>query len=210
MLDLFCEIAKDPFTELIDAHKVGNDEIRGYLGLYSLENDMNDGVAGYDIIVNFSETKYTSDYIDRLIEQFRIDFIEFVEKMSDDEFAAKKANTYYTDIYASNRAYMNFIQIKLQRNDFRCFDAKAEYIGGIDKREFMEFVRAHCFQDQWKLSIHIVRDPLDSCSYDGKLRMKSTRIRFVDSTAEQFVSDLQNFKLRCPSLMQKSEDEKSN
>lgn len=190
MMDLFCNIAAVPFEDLCDRFRVDTSRfwrsVRMHHDYYNY-----DGIIGYTIAISFTESDYKADYIDSLIEQYRSDLIEYVEKMSDEKFAGNEASVYSTRTNY-DLSFMYWNEIIMQEYDFGCFDATVKYLAAITKSEFIEFVRAHCLQEQYKLSIQFGRDPLAPC--DDRLSIISTPISLIDSTTERFLHDLQAFK----------------
>lgn len=190
MTDLLCHIAEEPFLEMCDAVE-GVRPLNGFFYRPSSDFYVNGFLDGYAFNVIFSESDHTANNIDGLIEQYRKDVIELVEKMSDKKFTESITNTYHN----CNADVRNWNEIILQQYDFEFFDAKAKYLAGITKREFLSFLRLHLFEEQRKLSIQIVRDQFalhDMCK--ESLCMLSTPITFVGSTPERFMSDLQSFR----------------
>lgn len=188
MTDLLCTIAVEPFEDLCEIYSQGDmDRFHGNL----FDSDFNewtyDCLGNYAFTIVFSESDYTADFIDGLIEQFRRDLIELIAKMSDVKFAESKATTYSTPD-TLKRSHMNWFEIISQQYDFGRFDAKVEYLAGITKSDFLSFLRVHFFQEQCKLSTRFVRDtkaPSDNCDIDKS---------YVESISEQFLSDLRTFK----------------
>lgn len=182
LMDLFNFIAVEPyraFYEKFNANFIVQHSQHYY------------GITGYTTSFKFNESVYDADHIDGLIEHYRSGLVGYVENMSDELFAKSKA-TVYDEYDLCDRSAIYWTEILMREYDFVWFDGKIKCLAKITKSEFIKFVQVHILQEQYKLSIHLVRDPLAECI--SRLDIMSTEISFIESTAEHFFRDLDAFR----------------
>lgn len=141
-------------------------------------------VLGYKIGVDSQETKFTADYVDERIENFRHILMAAIENMSDDDFRAIKATLARNKLSAFNdldeEVQRNWSEIDTNQYRFDRQHKEVEYLATITKNQLLEFYRMHYGQNERKLSIQII----------GNVQINETHIEQADVQTQQSTSSL--------------------
>lgn len=153
LIELLIVIAQEPLFDILR-----NKEQLGY-DISCLVND-NYGILGYSITVNSQETKYSSEYVEQRIENFRRTLISFIESMPDEDFNATKISLakmkLNEDTKLSEEVHRNWNEITIDEYEFDRQYKEVEHLIKITKADLLEFYRMHYGENERKLSIQVI------------------------------------------------------
>lgn len=184
-------IAEEPLFD-----KLRNKEQLGY-DISSTLNE-NYGILAYSITVNSQETKYSSQYIDQRIENFRFELIAFIEQMSDDDFEAMKTSLakikLNEDDKLSEEITRNWAEITTEDYQFDRHYKEVDSLSKVSKSDLLEFYRAHYGDNQRKLSVQVIGNKFNACStnnatdtdHDCQENVEANRAQFSSVTFVEF------------------------
>lgn len=151
LLNLLEMIAQEPVFDILRYR----DQLAHLFGC-SVQNNL--GVWSYYITLYPQETKFTTDYADERIENFRRELLSIIEKMSLDDFETFKkslAKNIWIEYDKSVESYeWNWGSDK---DEFGYVSREVEYLLKITKAEFLEFYRTHLnASNQRKISFQVI------------------------------------------------------
>lgn len=196
LLDLLEMIAEEPIYNILR-----NKEQLAYSNSFNLHNDL--GILGYSISVKSQETKFTVDYVDERIENFRRELLAIIEQMSVNDF----------DTFKRSLAKNKWIEYDKRVDGYQwnwgsdegIFDSvheNVEYLITITKEQLLEFYLGHLdTANQRKLSIQVIgnaqAEEIDSDSDDiiGSFD-ELTYVNFTGEPKGFLITDLMEFRNR--------------
>lgn len=117
-------------------------------------------ILGYKIGVDSQETKFTAEYIDERIENFRHILLTTIESMSDVDFDAMKGTLVRNKTTAFNElseeVNNNWTEITTNQYEFDRRHKEIEHLATVTKLQLLGFYRMHYGQNERKLSIQII------------------------------------------------------
>lgn len=132
----------------------------------------NYGIISYKVKVESQENKYTADYVDERIENFRRELISTIEKMSDHDFQQFKASLEKIKLVEDNKLSeeinRNWIEITTDAYVFDRNIKELNELKTITKDELIRFYYDHNGENQRKLSTQIIGNPIAGTETDAE------------------------------------------
>lgn len=153
LIDLLALIVHEPlFNKLRTNEQLAYD--------VSINKHLLYGIVGYSIKLHSQETKFSAEYVDERIENFRHEILSLIENMSEKDFNEIKAsivkNKLSEDNKLSEEVNRNWSEIDSNYYDFNRFEKDVEALSTITKNHVLEFYRNHYGENQRKLSVQVI------------------------------------------------------
>lgn len=162
-------------------------------------------VLGYKIRVDSQETKFTAEYIDERIENFRHILMGIIETMSDEDFNAIKATLTRNKLSDFNgitdEAQHNWTEIHTNQYEFDRRYKEVDCLKTITKAQMLEFYRTHYGNNQRKLSIQIIGNANETNETNANENSSSdglTYVAFRGQVKGHLITDFITFKNSLP------------
>lgn len=197
LLDLLKDIAAEPFY-----HNLRTVEQLAYGVSFMKYNT--DNCLGYKISVNSQESKFTAEYVDERIENFRRILATIIENMSQNDFDAireskmKEKSTEFKDLM--EEVEHNWTQIELGLYEFDQRHKEIECLKSMTKQRLLAFYRAHYGQNERKLSVQIIGNAhANNANHETAKHVDFDHLSYVAFNGESkghLVDDYMEFKNR--------------
>lgn len=120
----------------------------------------NFGVLGYSISINSQESKFTVDYVEERIENYRRELTTTIEKIPDEYFEAHKAvlttHKIKEDVDLRSEVDRNWTEIITDGYQFDRRNKEMKYLSTITKQQLLDFYQANYGEAERKLSVQII------------------------------------------------------
>lgn len=197
LLDLLYTIAEEPLFDVLRSK-----EQLGYDVSCSIRD--NHGVLGFSISINSQENKFSVDYIDERIENFRKELLQIIKNLTNDDF-----NRYKDSLIKAKMVDDNDIEEEITRNwaevtsDDYVFDRLQQEINTlrlITQNELIEFYSENYGVNERKFSTQIIGNPIGIDVDEEKAEIdKSTFdqiqiVEFCNENNATLIRDIAKFK----------------
>lgn len=153
LLDLLEIVANVPLF-----HTLRTVEQLSYTVMFTSNESEN--ILHYEIRVASQESKFTAEYVDERIENFRRNLVKIIGNLSADDFdTAKMAlarKKLKEPIDLDEEARQNWTEISKNRYEFDRRCKEVECLSTVTKERLLEFYRAHYGENERKLSIQVI------------------------------------------------------
>nr|XP_022903817.1 insulin-degrading enzyme [Onthophagus taurus] len=153
LLELFSQIIHEPCFNVLRTK-----EQLGYIVFSGIRRS--NGVHGLRIIV---QSQRHPTYVDERIEEFLTSMYEYIENMSDEEFAKHKEALAVQRLekpkQLSSQSYVYWTEINMQQYHFDRVNVEVAYLRNITKNDICDFYKmllAENAQQRHKIAIHVI------------------------------------------------------
>lgn len=156
LIDLLVTIAEEPVFDILRTK-----EQLAYDVSVGIRD--NQGVLGYTITVNSQESKFTADYVDERIENFRKELLQIITEKSNEDFEQYKQSliliklTEDTDL--KDEIARNWAEVTSDEYIFDRVQQEVNALRSITQEELIEFYSNSLGDNEQKFSTQIIGNP---------------------------------------------------
>uniref|UniRef100_A0A4W3IYV7 Nardilysin b (N-arginine dibasic convertase) n=1 Tax=Callorhinchus milii TaxID=7868 RepID=A0A4W3IYV7_CALMI len=118
------------------------------------------GIVGFSVTVETQATKYSTEYVDKKIEEFLFSFYKRLQNMNQDAFHSQVTALIKLkqceDIHLGEEVDRNWAEIFTQQYLFDRLNHEIQALKSFTKNDLVQWFKAHRGKNSRKLSIHVV------------------------------------------------------